>query len=133
VIPAEFTCEGEGVSPPFEWSGVPDGSSELILTLLDPDAPDGVFTHWTVYAIPPDVVGLSEGTPPADAAEGVNDFGEIGYGGPCPPDGEPHRYIVTLAALGEPSGLEPGADPAAVDAVLQGAVATTTLTGQYPS
>jgi phosphatidylethanolamine-binding protein (PEBP) family uncharacterized protein len=63
---------------------------------------------------------------------GTNDFGDLGYGGPCPPEGESHRYIFTLAALGEPSGLEAGADPSAVDAVLQRAIATTTLTGQYP-
>ena len=131
-IPPEFTCDGPGIPPPLEWSGVPEGTVELMFTLLDPEAPDGVFTHWTVYGIPPQSKGLVEGTPPAGASEGFNDFGEAGYGGPCPPDGESHLYVFTLGALGEPSGLEPGADPSAVDAVMQRAVATTTLTAQYP-
>ncbi len=131
-IPEQFTCDGEGSPPPLEWSGVPEGSAELILTLLDPDAPQGVFTHWTVYAISPDAEGLPQGRAPATAAEGINDFGDVGYGGPCPPEGESHRYIFTLAALAEPSGLFPGEAPAAVDRVLQRAVATTTLTGRYP-
>lgn len=132
-IPPEFTCDGPGIPPPIEWSGVPGGTAELILTFLDPDAPEGVFTHWTVYGILPQADGLPEGAPPEGASEGLNDFGDTGYGGPCPPSAEPHRYIFTLAALAEASGLEAGADPSAVDAVLQRAIATTTLTGQYPA
>jgi Raf kinase inhibitor-like YbhB/YbcL family protein len=132
-IPPEFTCDGPGIPPPIEWSGVPEGTAELILTLLDPDAPEGVFTHWTVYGIPPEAGGLPEGAPPEGASEGLNDFGDAGYGGPCPPGPEPHRYIFTLAALTAASGLEAGADPSAVDAFLQRAIATTTLTGQYPA
>ena len=131
-IPREFTCDGEGVSPPLEWSGVPEGTVELILTLLDPDAPAGVFTHWTVYAISPEAAGSPRGGAPEGAAEGLNDFDEVGYGGPCPPEGKPHRYIFTLAALAEPSALFPAEAPAAVDRVLHRAVATTTLTGRYP-
>ncbi len=132
TIPEGFTCDGEGSSPPLVWSGVPEGSAELILTLLDPDTSEGVFTHWTVYAISPETPGFPAGSLPEGALEGVNDFGESGYGGPCPSGDEPHRYIFTLASLGEPSGLEPGADPSAVDAILQGAVATTTLASKYP-
>ena len=132
-IPEEFTCDGPEIPPPIEWSGVPGGTAELILTLLDPDAPEGVFTHWTVYGIPPQTDGLPEGAPPEGASEGLNDFGDTGYGGPCPPSAEPHRYIFTLAALAEDSNLVPRADPSAVDAALQRAIATTTLTGQYPA
>lgn len=132
TIPQEYTCEGEGVSPPLEWSGVPEGSEELILTLLDPDTSEGVFTHWTVYAVAPEARGFSVGSLPEGVLEGLNDFGDSGYGGPCPPGDESHRYIFTLAALDDPSFLEAGADPSEVDAILQEAVATTTLTGQYP-
>jgi Raf kinase inhibitor-like YbhB/YbcL family protein len=131
-IPAEFTCDGEGISPPLQWAGVPDGSVELIITLLDPDAPEGVFTHWTVYGISPPSGGFEEGTVSEGALVGLNDFDEDRYGPPCPPEGESHRYILTLGALTEASGLEPRAEPSAVDAVLQRATATTTLTGQYP-
>lgn len=132
AMPQEFTCDGPAIPPELEWAGVPEGTAELILTLLDPQAPEGVFTHWTVYGIPPEAAGFIEGTPPEGASEGQNDFGETEYGGPCPPEGESHLYVFTLGALGEPSGLEPGADPSAVDAVMQRAVATTTLTAQYP-
>jgi Raf kinase inhibitor-like YbhB/YbcL family protein len=133
AIPVEFTCDGDGVSPPLQWSGIPQGSVELILTLLDPDAPDGVFTHWTVYGISPSSGGFPQGSVSTGGLEGRNDFGDEGYGPPCPPAGEPHRYIFTLGALTETSGLQPGAEPSAVDRVLLGASATTTLTGQYPA
>ncbi|MGH2710681.1 MAG: YbhB/YbcL family Raf kinase inhibitor-like protein [Actinomycetota bacterium] len=131
-VPETYSCEGEDLSPPLEWSGVPDGTAELMLTLLDPDAPGRVFTHWTVFEIEPASGGSAEGTLPDGALEGTNDFGEVGYAGPCPPEGESHRYVFTLAAMAEPSELESGAPPAQVDAILSGAVATTTLTGSYP-
>jgi phosphatidylethanolamine-binding protein (PEBP) family uncharacterized protein len=86
-----------------------------------------------VFSIDPSSTGSPEGARPEGASEGTNDFGEVGYGGPCPPDGESHRYIFTLGALPKPSGLEAGASPSEVDAILQRAVATTTLTGSYPA
>jgi hypothetical protein len=131
-IPEEYSCDGEDVSPPLEWAGVPEGTVELLLTLLDPDVPSGVFTHWTVFSIDPSSPGIPEGGVPEGAVQGLNGFGDAGYGGPCPPPGPAHRYVFTLAALDEPSGLPPGATPSAVDASLQQAVATTTLTGSYP-
>lgn len=131
-IPEEFSCDGADLSPPLEWPGVPDGTVELLLTIQDPDAPSGIFTHWTVYAIDPDAGSFPQGGVPEGALEGLNDFRQPGYGGPCPPPGPAHRYIFTLAALDEPSGLDAGAPPEAVDAVLQRARATTTLTGMYP-
>ncbi len=132
AIPETYSCEGEDISPPLEWSGVPEGTAELILTLQDPDAPSGVFTHWTVFAIDPAAAGFPEGGIPEGALEGTNEFGEAGYGGPCPPPGPAHRYIFTLAARSEPSGLDPGAPRSAVDAALHEAIATTTMTGIYP-
>jgi len=131
-IPEKYSCDGEDVSPPLEWAGVPEGTVELLLTLLDPDVPSGVFTHWTVHSIDPSSPGIPEGGVPEGAVEGLNSFGDAGYEGPCPPPGPAHRYVFTLAALDEPSELSPGATPSAVDASLQLAVATTTLTGSYP-
>jgi Raf kinase inhibitor-like YbhB/YbcL family protein len=132
AIPVAYSCDGEDISPPLEWTGVPEGTVELMLTLLDPDTESGVFTHWTVYSIDPSSTGSPEGGIPEGALEGLTDFGETGYGGPCPPEGPPHRYVFTLAALGDPSLLEGGAAPGDVDAALQTAVTTTTLTGVYP-
>jgi Raf kinase inhibitor-like YbhB/YbcL family protein len=131
-IPAEFTCDGADVSPPIQWTSVPDGALELVLTLQDPDAPSGVFTHWTVFGIDPATDGSPSGGVPAGALEGTNEFGDAGYGGPCPPEGESHRYFFTLAALSERSELEAGASSSEVDAAVQGATATTTLVGTYP-
>ncbi len=131
-IPDTYTRNGENVSPPVQWSAVPDGTVELVLTLLDPDAPEGVFTHWTVYGIDPTIPGFPEGSIPEGTLEGTNDFGELGYGGPCPPEGETHRYVFTLATMAEPSGLAPGASPREVDDALAPATSTTTLTGVYP-
>ena len=131
-IPETYSCDGEDLSPPLEWQGVPTGTMELLLTLLDPDAPSGVFTHWTVFSIDAASGGAPEGEVPEGSLEGTNDFGEASYGGPCPPEGETHRYVFTLAALPKPSGLVAGASPADVDAILRQAVATTTLTGSYP-
>ena len=131
-IPETYSCNGENISPPLEWTGVPDGAAELMLTMLDPDAPSGVFTHWTVYSIDPSSGGIPEGSVPGGALQGTNDSGADSYAGPCPPEDESHRYVFTLAALTEPSGLSPSAAPGEVDAVLGGAVATTTLTGEYP-
>lgn len=131
-IPEDFSCSGDDVPPPLEWKGVPTGTMELLLTMLDPDTPSGVFTHWTAFAIDPSTQGSPEGSAPEGALEGANDAGDTGYAGPCPPEGETHRYVFTLAALPKPSGLEAGASPSDVDAVLQQAVASTTLTGSYP-
>ena len=131
-IPDEFTCHGEDTSPALEWTGVPEGAVELLLTVNDPDAPSGVFTHWTVFAIDPAVDGVPAGAIPRGALEGTNDFGDVGYAGPCPPQGESHRYFFTLAALSTASGLQPGASPSEVDAAVGGATATTTMTGSYP-
>lgn len=105
-IPVRCTCEGENASPAFRWSGVPDGTRELLLTCEDPDAPRGTFRHWAVWGIPAGETGLPAGLgPAADLRQAVNDFGETGYGGPCPPRGDaPHGYVFRLMALD--AGLE---------------------------
>jgi Raf kinase inhibitor-like YbhB/YbcL family protein len=116
MIPKEFTCDGAGTSPPLAWSGVPGGAKGLALICEDPDAPMGTFAHWVLVDLPAGVKGLKEGVPAeavlpatsmmwaeesgakADARQGKNDFGKVGYGGPCPPSGT-HRYVFRIYAL----------------------------------
>jgi Raf kinase inhibitor-like YbhB/YbcL family protein len=107
TIPVQYTCEGEDLSPPLRWENVPEGTKSLVLIVDDPDAPDPeapmmTYVHWVLYNIPPDAKGLpenvaSENLPPG-TAEGLNDWGRTGYGGPCPPIGR-HRYFHKLYAL----------------------------------
>ena len=104
-IPAKYTCSGQNVSPPLQWSGVPANAKTLELTLDDPDASGGHFTHWQVAQIPATTTAIPEGG--HVGAEGTNGFGNQGYGGPCPPSGE-HRYVFTLKALDD-GGREVGA------------------------
>src|SRR3989442_981117 len=98
LIPSKFTCDGENVSLPLEWEDVPAQAKSLALIVDDPDAPSGLFVHWLVIDISPGNHGLSEGTGATGATQGINGFGKIGYGGPCPPSGT-HRYYFHLYAL----------------------------------
>jgi len=112
MIPKKYTCDGEDASPPLSWTGVPEGTEALALICDDPDAPVGTWVHWVIFNIPPDTTGLSENIPPegvleSGARQGRNDFGNIGYGGPCPPRGT-HRYYFKLYALDKKVDLEPG-------------------------
>jgi Raf kinase inhibitor-like YbhB/YbcL family protein len=106
-IPKRYTCEGEDISVPLTWSGVPSGAKSLVLIVDDPDAPDPsapkmTWVHWVVYNIPPEARSLAEGVRqkhfPAGAIEGLNDWSRTAYGGPCPPIGR-HRYFHKLYAL----------------------------------
>jgi Raf kinase inhibitor-like YbhB/YbcL family protein len=103
-IPRRYTCDGEDVSPPLSWTGVPQVAESLALRMDDPDAPGGVFTHWVYYNLPATLRDLPEDVdkterPRAGGIQGLNDFGHIGYNGPCPPPGPPHHYHLTLYAL----------------------------------
>jgi len=100
-IPAKFTCEGANLSPAFEWPGAPAQTKSFMLLCLDPDAPSGTFHHWAAYNIPADCTGLKEGVKRRDSrfTQAVNDFGEGGYSGPCPPKGRLHHYHFRLSAL----------------------------------
>jgi Raf kinase inhibitor-like YbhB/YbcL family protein len=134
AIPKQFTCDGANVSPPLEWSGVPHGAASLELIVEDPDAPGGTFVHWTLYDIDTGIKSLSAGQkPPARAEEGKNSFGDVGYGGPCPPKGaSPHHYVFALYALPEATGLDRGASPSDVlHAINRRAVARGELSGSY--
>ncbi len=107
LIPAQFTCDSQDLSPALAWSGLPEGTKSLALIVDDPDAPDPAapkmtWVHWVLYNIPPQVTGLAEGIAPAQlpagTLEGINDWKRTGYGGPCPPIGV-HRYFHKLYAL----------------------------------
>lgn len=116
-IPPQYTCKGQDVSPPLNWSGVPEGTKSIALISDDPDAPVGTWVHWVIYNIPADASGLEEGIPkkgvlPNGSMQGITDFGTIGYGGPCPPPGGPHRYYFKLYALDIKVDLKPGATKA---------------------
>lgn len=113
-IPRRYTCDGEDVSPPLEWEGAPTETKAYALIVYDPDAPIGTFIHWVLYNIPASVNRLEENVPKTEVVEGigvqgVNDFGNIGYGGPCPPPGHgEHRYYFALHALNAQLNLPPG-------------------------
>ncbi|MEM3670277.1 MAG: YbhB/YbcL family Raf kinase inhibitor-like protein [Thermoprotei archaeon] len=114
-FPDEFTCRGANVSPPFSWNSVP-GAKAYALTVEDPDAPSGTFVHWVLYDVEGGKTSLPRSVPKRDRVQGigiqgVNDFGNIGYDGPCPPRGHgDHRYFFTLYALSVATGLPPGVD-----------------------
>ena len=102
-IQKQYTCDGSDISPPLAWSNVPKGTQSFALVVEDPDAPGGTFRHWAAYNIPATTTGLPAGFragAPAPFAQAQNDFGKIGYSGPCPPPGSRHRYVFTLMALG---------------------------------
>jgi len=127
TIPRKYTCDGEDVSPPLRIEGVPSGAAALVLIVEDPDAPKRNFTHWVLYNIPPNVTELPEGVPKAEETpyglQGVNDFGRVGWGGPCPPRGHgTHRYFFRLYALSRRLDLPPRATKDAVRSAMQGLV-----------
>jgi Raf kinase inhibitor-like YbhB/YbcL family protein len=110
-IPARYTCDGENVSPPLGWDAPPASTRSLALIVEDPDAPTGAFAHWLIFNLPPDLRQLPEKVPPlptlpGGATQGRNDFGRLGYSGPCPPDGT-HHYFFRLYALDARMGLPP--------------------------
>lgn len=132
TIPRRYSCDGPDVSPPLAWSGVPAGTTALLLTVTDPDARE--FVHWVAWDLAPELGSLTEGASgalPGGALEGPNDFGRTGWGGPCPPSGT-HRYVFTLTALSAPLGLPRGTDLAAAQRQAAGAtVGETRLEGTY--
>ncbi|MBL7071024.1 MAG: YbhB/YbcL family Raf kinase inhibitor-like protein [Candidatus Omnitrophica bacterium] len=113
IIDAKYTCSGADVSPQLSWSEIPDGTQSFALICDDPDAPGMTWVHWVVYDIPAGVIELPEDVPADEALsngakQGMTDFRKIGYGGPCPPPGGPHRYYFKLYALDAMLDLESG-------------------------
>ncbi|MDD5542542.1 MAG: YbhB/YbcL family Raf kinase inhibitor-like protein [Acidobacteriia bacterium] len=136
-IPVRFTCDGSNVSPSLQWADPPAGTRTFALITEDPDAPMGTFGHWVVYNIPPDSRGLPEGHSSAAGKTaatvvGRNDFGQSGYGGPCPPPGSAHRYFFRLYALDTTLSLGQGARRSELLKALQGHIlADGNLMGTY--
>jgi Raf kinase inhibitor-like YbhB/YbcL family protein len=104
TIPKDFTCSGKNESPPLSWTGAPTTTKSFVLVCEDPDSSSGHFVHWILYNIPFNAVGLPQGIPKKPVTvdgmrHGMNSYGRMEYGGPCPPPGKPHRYVFRLSAL----------------------------------
>lgn len=139
-IPEEYTCEGANDSPPLRVDGVPSEAETLALIVDDPDAPGTTFVHWLLWNVPPDTEQIPQGIPQGPSVDelggvvqGTNDNSDIGYFGPCPPEGDgPHTYRFTLYAVKTELELEAGATRDELDAALDGrTVGTARLTGAY--
>jgi Raf kinase inhibitor-like YbhB/YbcL family protein len=136
-IPRQFTCDGSDVSPALSWSGAPAGTQSFALIADDPDAPAGTWTHWVLYDLPAKTNGLPESVskveePPSGGRQGRNDFRKVGYGGPCPPPGKPHRYFFKLYALDGMLNLKPGSSKQEVEETIKNHIlAKAELMGTY--
>ena len=113
-IPRRYTCDGEDISPPLHWRYAPDEAKSLVLLCDDPDSSNGVWSHWVLYNIPPEMRELPEGVSRGrhlswGGVQGRNTFGDVQYGGPCPSPGPAHHYYFRLYALDAPLNLSPGA------------------------
>jgi len=127
-IPAEFTCDGEDINPPIFIGHIDPKVKSLVIIVDDPDAPGGTFTHWIAWNIPP-LGEIPKGVPkegvveaPIRMVQGRNDFGRIGYGGPCPPRGKPHHYHFRVYALDTELGLPAGASRKELERAMEGHV-----------
>lgn len=136
MIPSRYTCDGENISPPLKWEGIPENAKSIALICDDPDAPMGTWVHWVLYDLPADVNELPEGVPDDEilengAKQGRNSWGRIGYGGPCPPSGT-HRYFFKIYALDKMLNLEPGITKEKLLKAMEGhVVAQGELMGKY--
>jgi len=138
-IPSKYTCDGNNFSPPLSIDNVTKGTKSLALIVDDPDAPGGVFVHWVIWNVPPEKTSIPERVPLSETVDslggtrqGVNDFGRLGYGGPCPPPGPAHRYFFKLYALDRELGLRAKASKAELESAMRGHIlAEATLMGIY--
>jgi Raf kinase inhibitor-like YbhB/YbcL family protein len=136
-IPKKFTCDGPDVSPAFSWNDPPVVTKSLALIADDPDAPMGTWVHWVAFDIPAGTRELPEGVAktadlPGGGRQGRTDFGRIGYGGPCPPPGKPHRYYFKLYALDTRLDLKAGSTKADVEKAMKSHIlAQAELMGRY--
>jgi Raf kinase inhibitor-like YbhB/YbcL family protein len=136
-IDRRHTCDGADLAPSLSWTPPPPRTASLVLIVDDPDAPSGTFTHWLLYGLRPDRSSLPQGVDKTAEVkdvgrQGKNDFGKLGYGGPCPPPGKPHHYRFTLFALGADPQLAAEADKEAVEKAMAGKIlGQGTLTATY--
>ena len=128
-LPQRYTCDGAGEEPPVQAGTVPAGTSELVLVVSDPDAPGGTYVHLTRSGLSP----RGDGTVARGGVEGRNSAGEIGWTAPCPPKGDgAHRYVWSVYALRDSSGIDAGADPGEVAGALrEGVLASGSITARY--
>jgi Raf kinase inhibitor-like YbhB/YbcL family protein len=125
TIPKDFTCDGADRSPQLVWTQPPSGTAAFALIADDPDAPVGTWVHWVLYDLPATATGLARGVPKTErladgSIQGRNDFKRIGYGGPCPPAGKPHRYFFKLYALDKKLRLAGGVTKQEVERAMHG-------------
>lgn len=131
AIPSKYTCDGENISPPLLFENTPQGTKSLVLIVDDPDAPSKTWVHWVVYNIPATTAEAKEGKALSGSIEGLNDFGDRSYGGPCPPSGT-HRYFFKLYALDQLLSLKEGATKEQVEKAMQPHIlAEAQLMGTY--
>lgn len=136
-IPVRFTCEGDDVSPPLQWTGAPVETRSFALICEDPDAPRGTWLHWVLYNIPGTAVELMQAVPtlpetPSGTRHGRNTAKDMAYAGPCPPPGKPHRYFFRLYALDIMLNLPPGASRQELEQAMdQHILGQGTLMGRY--
>lgn len=136
AIPAAYTCAGRDTNPTLLFRNIPAGSRSLVLIVDDPDAPGKTWTHWVAYDIPATSSGLPENLPRTPklhglASQGINSWGRVGWGGPCPPSGI-HHYVFRLVALNVVLGLPGGASREQVEAAMAGHIlGRATLTGVF--
>jgi hypothetical protein len=136
-IPRKYTCDENDVSPQLRWRNAPAGTRAFALIADDPDAPGGTWVHWVIYDLPANVKEIAESVPATEvltngAQQGINDFRKVGYGGPCPPPGPPHRYFFKLYALDAPTGLKPRATKQQLlDAIKNHILGEAELMGRY--
>jgi Raf kinase inhibitor-like YbhB/YbcL family protein len=132
TIPKQFTADGVNVSPALQWSAAPAGTKSLALICDDPDAPRGAWMHWVLFNLPADLRELPEDVSADVGRQGKNDFGKLGYGGPSPPKGKPHRYFFKLYALDTVLELPEGSTKAQVEKAMHGHIlASAQIMGKY--
>jgi hypothetical protein len=133
-IPARYTCDGEDVSPPLEWSGAPEGTRSYALIVEDPDAPGGTWTHWVAWNVRATALAAATAKDPelqSGVRQGRNSWGRAGWGGPCPPSGT-HRYVFRVHALDSALELPDRTDAQALRGAMRGRVlAEGELLGTY--
>lgn len=130
-MPAKYTCDGENINPPLEFVDVPKEARSLVLIVDDPDAPGGIFVHWTVFNVNPRTVTIDEDSVPPDGVQGMSDSGEPEYHGPCPPSGV-HHYVFKLYALDTNLTLRERATKKEIEEAMKGHILEKAeITGLY--
>ncbi|MBW8308942.1 MAG: YbhB/YbcL family Raf kinase inhibitor-like protein [Candidatus Paracaedibacteraceae bacterium] len=133
VIPSRYTCEGENISPPLQWEGVPSEVESFVLIMDDPDAPAGVWDHWILFNLPKDLRNIQENERnfSSDTKKGINSWGKLDYGGPCPPSGA-HHYFFKLYALSKKLELRDASRKSEIEKAMRGHIlAQAQLVGVY--